>query len=225
MSGSSSHGRRPLRVSLGEGLHRAYGPERRLRVLSELLEPMIPPGATLLDVGCGDGALDLWLAERRRDVRIHGIDVLVRQGAQTPIETFDGRRIPYGDDAFDVVLLVDVLHHNEDPEQLLGEAARVARQRILVKDHTLAGPCARSLLRFMDEVGNRRFDIALVYNYWPEARWRQAFERLGLAVEVWHHRIHLYPRPLDWIFGRSLHFVAQLGLGRPAPPLAEAPSR
>ena len=57
----------------------------------------------------------------------------------------------------------------------------------------------------------RRFDVALTYNYWPERRWHEAFERLGLAVERWSNRLHLYPLAIDWIFGRSLHFVARLG--------------
>lgn len=200
---------RGLGVSLSERLHRAYGPARRLRVLCEHFEPKIPHGAKVLDVGCGDGAIDSRLAEQRSDIETRGIELFVREDARIPVEAFDGRTIPYQDDAFDVVLLVDVLHHCEDPERLLLEAARVARQRVLVKDHLLSGPFADALLRFMDHVANRRFGL-IVYEYWSEQRWREAFSRLGLRVESWSDRIHLYPAPVDWIFGRSLHFVAQL---------------
>ena len=216
MTGSSRRAQpEPLHlgVSLGERLHEAYGPERRIRVLCEHFEPMLPRGATLLDLGCGNGAIGARLAEQRSDLEVQGIEILVRQGARIPVQPFDGHTIPHDDDAFDVVLLADVLHHTEDPERLLGEAARVARQRVLLKDHLLSGPFAGPLLRFMDEVGNRRFEIPLTYNYWPERRWREAFERLGLTVETWSDRIQLYPPAIDWIFGRSLHFMAQLALG------------
>jgi SAM-dependent methyltransferase len=178
-------------------------------VLCALFEPLIPHGASVLDLGCGNGAIGAKLAAQREDLDVRGIDVVVREGAHIPVLAFDGRTIPHPDDAFDVVLLSDVLHHTEDPEHLLGEAARIARRSILLKDHLLAGPFAHGLLRFMDEVGNRRYGIP-IYEYWPESRWREAFADLGLAVESWSDRIHLYPPPLDWIFGRSLHFVACL---------------
>jgi SAM-dependent methyltransferase len=206
----------PTGVGLGKRLHKAYGPARRVRVLCEHFEPMIPDGATLLDVGCGDGAIDARLAEQRSDLDVRGLDVCVREGARIPVEPFDGRTIPYDDDGVDVVLMADVLHHVEDPEHLLGEAARVARQCVLIKDHLVAGPFANSLLNFMDQAANRRYGLT-VYEYWPERRWREAFERLGLTVEAWSDRIHLYPAPADWIFGRSLHFVAKLAAQVPSP--------
>jgi hypothetical protein len=39
------------------------------------------------------------------------------------------------------------------------------------------------------------------------------FERVGVGVESMQTRLGLYPRPLNWIFERSLHFVARLGHG------------
>ena len=75
-----------------------------------------------------------------------------------------------------------------------------------------SGPLSGALLRIMDDIGNRRFGVALPHKYWSEARGRQTFERLGLPVEAWITDLGLYPGPLDWIFGRSLHFVARLGI-------------
>ena len=97
---------------------------------------------------------------------------------------------------------------------MLREAARVARTRILIKDHTLRGRLSERLLRFMDDIGNRRFGVALPYNYWPEERWLEAFVELDLRVDAWQSDLGLYPLPLDWIFGRNLHFVAALTLPR-----------
>ena len=62
-------------------------------------------------------------------------------------------------------MFVDVLHHTEDPMALLGEAVRVARKTIVVKDHTLNGFLAGPTLHFLDRVGNARHDVALPYNY------------------------------------------------------------
>lgn len=202
----------PTRMNLFERLHHAVGPDRRIRVLCERLEPLIPADASLLDVGCGDGAVTARLAAERDDLTVSGIDVLPWDDAHIPVKTFDGLRLPHPDDAFDVVLLSDVLHHSEDPEQLLREAARVARTCVVLKDHTLSGLLAGPTLRFMDEVGNRRFGVRRTGDYWTEPRWRDTIERLGLTIEAWTGHVPVYPPPLSWIFGRSLHFVARLAV-------------
>jgi SAM-dependent methyltransferase len=217
MSGQSAGDPQPRRMHLFERLHLAYDPARRCRVLCDLIAPRIPHAATVLDVGCGDGALLSRLAGLRSDVDSTGIDVMARADAAIPVEIFDGVEIPFGAGAFDVVLLIDVLHHSDDPEQVLREAARVARRRVLVKDHVPNGPFGAVLLRFMDDVANRRVGLKPVphEDYWPAERWREVFDRCGLAVEMWSDRLHLYPRPIDWVFGRSLHFVAELRTSTP----------
>jgi ubiquinone/menaquinone biosynthesis C-methylase UbiE len=104
----------------------------------------------VLDVGSGDGRLARLVAEKRPDISIHAIDVRLRTDAPIPVGTFNGRSIPYGEGNFDVVMFIDVLHHTADPMILLGEAARVARQVILIKDHLLKGALAYPTLRLMD---------------------------------------------------------------------------
>jgi hypothetical protein len=113
------------------------------------------------------------------------------------------------------VLFVDVLHHTTDPDVLLREACRVTRQVVLIKDHTRNGLLAGTTLRLMDWVGNAHHGVALPYNYWTRREWMDALERLGLRIELWDGRPRLYPRPANWIFGRSLHFIARLGLRTP----------
>jgi SAM-dependent methyltransferase len=206
-------------MSLIERLHDGYVFGRRVRKLAGHLAEVVPADAQVLDVGCGDGAIARLLQELRPDVRVRGIDVLVRPQTHIPVEPFDGQAIPYPDGSFDVVLFVDVLHHTDDPMVLLREAVRVARQAVVLKDHTANGVLAGPTLRFMDNVGNARHGVALPYNYWPRQRWLDAFQQLGLTVAAWRKNLGLYPWPANWAFGRSLHFVARL---EPARSLAHA---
>src|SRR5262245_21378707 len=198
-------------MSLIDRFHGPYVSTRRVRTLSRQISLLLPPGQ-VLDVGCGDGSLDHLIRQRRDDVQISGIDVLVRRETLIPVTSFDGRWIPYGDGSFDAVMLIDVLHHTEDPMILLREAARVARRAVVIKDHTRDGWLAGPTLRLMDYVGNARYGVALPYNYWPRRRWIKAFDELALRIGHWEHDLRLYPRPAGWLFDRSLHFIARLDL-------------
>lgn len=191
-------------------IHDSYVHGRRIGILAQHLCEILPAGASVLDVGCGDGRLAYRIQQRRPDTRISGIDVLVRQGTSIPVRPFDGQTIPVANKSVDAVLFVDVLHHTEDPGILLREAARVARRAIVIKDHTLDGMLAGPTLRFMDYVGNAHHGVALPYNYWSRRRWEEAFCELGLAIQIWKSDLRIYPTPADLIFGRSLHFIARV---------------
>jgi SAM-dependent methyltransferase len=190
--------------------HRRLVDQRRKHLLAARLSAVLPGSGTVLDVGCGDGGVAHALKERRPDLDIAGIDVFVPPETYIPVSSFDGHTIPYLDGSFDDVMFVDVLHHTDDPEVLLSEAARVARRGVVLKDHLVAGFAAGPSLRLMDWVGNAHKGVALPYNYWTEDRWRECFARLGLHVEAWTSRLDLYPGPASWIFDRGLHMLCRL---------------
>lgn len=190
-------------------LHQSLIFGRRVRVLSEQLAALILPAARILDVGCGDGTLDLLITRHRPDVSIVGVDVLVRPNTQIPVQPFDGTHIPYPDASFDAVMFVDVLHHTADPLLLLREAKRVGKM-IMIKDHFREGLFAGARLRFMDWVGNAHHGVALPYNYWSRSEWSSALSQLGLTTSEMKTSLGLYPAPASWVFERGLHFVARL---------------
>jgi SAM-dependent methyltransferase len=194
-------------------LHDRLVVRRRAEILSAWFSQLAPNGARVLDVGCGDGLLSSLIASKRSDLRVRGVDLLVREETFVPVERFDGKTIPYEDGAFEAVLFSDVLHHTDDPKALLLEARRVAAKCVLLKDHYRKGFAAGPRLRFMDWTGNARFGISLPYNYWTERQWQQAWEEVGLFPNKLITRLGLYPEPFDWIFGAQLHFITRLGKG------------
>lgn len=148
---------------------------------------------------------------RRPDLSVYGVDVLVRPGTAIQVTEYDGMTIPFANDAFDVAMLVDVLHHTDDPASVLAEASRVASQGVLIKDHYRDGPIAGLILRFMDFVGNASHGVRLPYNYLARKQWQAIWHRLGLAPKQVGEDLGIYPMPFDLLFGRGLHFVALLG--------------
>ncbi len=109
-------------MALIDGLHEKMIFGRRVDVLSSAIANLLPPGASVLDIGCGSGLVAKRIQEHREDVSIRGVDVLVRPQTYIPVKKFDGKRLPFDDASFDVTLFVDVLHHTEDPLGLMREA-------------------------------------------------------------------------------------------------------
>jgi SAM-dependent methyltransferase len=191
-------------------LHATLVHRRRVRVLASHLTDLLPQQGSVLDVGCGDGFIAETLMHARPSLRIEGIDVLVRPATHVPVKLFDGTCIPFSDSSFDAVMFVDVLHHTADPARLLSEARRVARQCIVLKDHSRDGLFAGARLRFMDFIGNAHHGVALPYNYWTTAEWEDAYAALGLRTDELRTELGLYPGVVSPVFDARLHFAARL---------------
>lgn len=196
--------------SLLNALHAAAVFSRRVRVLAGAVAEAIPSAGTVLDLGCGDGSVAAALMALRSDLRVEGVDVLIRPETKIPVAQYDGKTLPFGERSFDYVTIVDVLHHTSDPAAVLAEAARVARKGIVVKDHLLEGMLAGPTLRLMDWVGNRGHGVELPYNYLTRKDWERVFHKAELVPSFSREKLGLYPPPFTWLFDRNLHFVALL---------------
>jgi SAM-dependent methyltransferase len=197
-------------MKLIDYLHNHYISKRRVIQLCKHIQHYLPRTGAILDVGCGDGAITRSLADISPGCRFEGIDVLLRPETNISVKMFDGVSIPYDDNSFDAILLIDVLHHIQNPLRILKEAKRVTRKTIIIKDHVLHGLLAEKMLCFMDDIGNLKYDIVLPYNYFTMDEWQNTFQDVGLDCKVWQESLDLYPWFINWIFGRSLHFVSKL---------------
>jgi SAM-dependent methyltransferase len=88
---------------------------------------------SLVEIGCGDGALLAELAARGLSPALDGFelsppaaDIARARGVARRVEVFDGVDLPAGDGAYDLAVLSHVLEHVPEPMTLLREAARVA---------------------------------------------------------------------------------------------------
>ena len=188
---------------------------RRVRALADNIAEMISADATtLLDVGCGDGTLARSIMDRRPGLSATGVEIRARPVTAIPVQEFDGRILPFAAGSHDLVMLVDVLHHADDPLLLVREAARVAAREVIIKDHLTGAWLSHERLRLMDWVGNIGHGVPLRYAYWSPAEWRTAFAQAGLREVDRRERLGLYGPLLRWIFERRLHFISRLA---PAP--------
>lgn len=191
-------------------LHNQFVHARRVRNLAGYLSPFIPDRASLLDIGCGDGQLARCIASRRSDIAVQGVDVALRRVSNIPTQIYDGRKIPYPDRSFDIVMLIDVLHHATDSVHLLREASRVSRTGVLIKDHVAESEWDQWTLRGMDYIANARHGLHLPSRYWSWSEWNAAFDELGLRRMETIELVKLYPGVANFVFGRKLHFICLL---------------
>lgn len=200
---------------LTSAIHSGWIKSRRVDVLTSHLTEMIPAGCSVLDIGCGDGVIASELLRRRPDLKVRGVELVVRSDSAIPVEKFDGATLPLLDRSVDVCLLIDVLHHTEQPADLLKEAVRVASRRVVLKDHYLQGVAAQRTLRFMDRIGNANVEIPMPENYLSPVQWRHLYQESGLELIEERSSLGLYPIPLSFLFERSLHFISALEVKRP----------
>ena len=192
---------------LARFLHHRLVSHRRNSALAAILADLVPPGATALDIGCGSGAVGYLLQRIKPTLSIRGLEVQPRPSCLIECGSFDGARIPLGDDSVDVCMFVDVLHHTENIVELLKEARRVARRYVLVKDHLCENRWDRALLSFMDRVGNPPRGVRMADNYKNRAEWDRIFASSGLRIARWNDRLLLFPPVFNPLFGRGLHYV------------------
>ena len=198
-----------LTKSIGR-VHEKLVFNRRARVLVDGIGALLPVESSMLDVGTGNGEIAKLIGERQKGTQVQGIDIMLRETTHIPVTLFDGTTIPLEDNSVDVVTFVDVLHHTNDPQILISEAARVARKAVIIKDHLSENVIDHLTLRLMDWVGNAPHGVVLPYNYAPRRDWDRWFSNAGLETDTFSTNVPLYAAPAKYIFGRKLHFIARL---------------
>jgi len=117
------------------GRWRVLGARSKAAHVAALCERAGLAPATIVELGCGDGALLAALADRGIGETFDGFDLspeaaAMARGRGVPgarrVEAFDGEHVPADDGAYDLAVLSHVVEHVADPLPLLREAGRVA---------------------------------------------------------------------------------------------------
>jgi 2-polyprenyl-3-methyl-5-hydroxy-6-metoxy-1,4-benzoquinol methylase len=208
--------------------------ERVVRVVGArhigFLSRGLPPGARVLDVGCGRGVVLGPLADR--GLEVHGVEVsaAAARGADPRAEIRvapDLRSAGYPDAFFDEVIVWHVLEHLEDPRAALKEAHRILKPggRLIV-----AVPNFESWQARWSGADWFHLDLPRHLYHFPLRALRQLLGNLGFELGESHH-FSLRQNPFGWIQSalNRIRSLPRNGLytllhqrGREAPPFSAA---
>ncbi|MBN2137558.1 MAG: homoserine O-acetyltransferase [Sedimentisphaerales bacterium] len=109
----------------------------RTRVDYELIESLIEPGSTVLDIGCGDGELLARLTEDK-DIKPEGIELsqklvsaCVARGLPIIQHDIEDGLAGYADKNFDYVILSQTVQTVRNPQKVFDELLRVGKKVVV----------------------------------------------------------------------------------------------
>ena len=160
--------------------------------IMEGIARMVPQGARVLDLGCGDGALMAYL-QAERGCQGYGVEIddtkvqaCLQRGVNVLQFNLEEGLSLFGDDSFDVVLQIDTLQHLRNAETMLRETVRVGKRCIVAFPNFAHWPNRLSVLRGRMPVTRR-----MPYQWYdtPNIRvgtyadFEQLARRNGLSIE------------------------------------------
>lgn len=136
------------RTLWGVHLHHGYWEDNESQAAAQvkLVEKLaklaeLSPSIRVLDVGCGLGGSSLWLAGNL-NATVAGVTLSEVQakmasedaersglGERVSFHLADARHLPFAEEGFDVVWIIECSEHLEDKKSFLGDCSRVLRQK------------------------------------------------------------------------------------------------
>ncbi|MEK6972687.1 MAG: class I SAM-dependent methyltransferase [archaeon] len=146
---------------------------------------------TGLDVGCGNGRLSKKIQEQL-NIELVGVDIYRAKSAKIDVHLFDGQNLPFPDNSFDSVFLIDVLHHAQNSEILMKEAFRVAKKSVLIKDHYYENKFELQVLKIADRIGNFLAKVPTPFYFKSKKDWETFLQSFDFQTIEW--RSSLLPK-------------------------------
>lgn len=183
-------------------------------ILLDEIGQYLPMEGTVLDVGCGFGLFAFYFAAKAPGRKIVGFDLNAKRVdfARRAAECIGTHNVdfyvrdacaPLGNEEFDAVYMIDLLHHvpaRAVPALLDAIAARLGKSGVLLIKEISARPRLKKWFTWvLDKAVDRRTPV----NYWAISDLRSELERHSFSVRI-HRMTDLLPFPhVLYICGRE----------------------
>ena len=130
--------------------------KERARTKFNLFKEFIDDKSKIIDIGCGSGQFSLELQNKNHEVTAVDVRDKTNTKAITPV-IYDGVKLPFDDNQFDISMLITVMHHCQHPDDVFAEAVRVSKNKIFVLEDVYSNCFMKRLTWFMDSLMNLEF--------------------------------------------------------------------
>ncbi len=161
----------------------------------------LTPNSRILDLGSGNCLIaDHLMNNGFQVVPIDIKDLSIVERIKPMI--YDGTTLPFETDTFDTVLLLTVLHHSDDPIQLISEAKRVAKNVVIIEDtyNHVVQKLATQFVDFIINFGHSK----MTYQNKTEADWEDIFSDYDLEV------VSKQRKPILLFFQQTTYFLKKV---------------
>lgn len=167
---------------------------KRAHLLGEKILPFIQEEESVLDFGCSTMAVSKYIASKKK-ISLTGIDTIDYNIQDANFIKYNGGRLPFNDEQFDVVLSLFVLHHTDDSPFYLKELIRVSKRKIILCEDTYKNRIEEILVKLMDYFYNfnlfKNIDERAT-NFKSVKEWNELFEKNKVNIKTFK-RISTFP--------------------------------
>ena len=153
---------------------------QRAEQIFDLIEEFLKREEIILDIGCGSCNIIEVLKESDFNVVALDIKNLSFIEEIKPI-LYDGKKMPFKDNTFDCSMILTVLHHTDQQKEILKEAIRVTKNRIIVMEDIYTNKMDKFITQFVDSIINLELK-GHPHSNRTDSEWRLFFKSLGLRI-------------------------------------------
>lgn len=154
----------------------------RANAILDSFASVIQPHSRILDIGAGKGLLAQEMA-RQFNARVTLVDVARYNQTDLPLSVCDSRALAFADSSFDYALLSFVLHHSQNPDAILHEALRVARE-VIVVENDVRGKLHSAVTRLIDSYPAIRYGTPPCYFTRTRDEWLKWLAKFPVELQV-----------------------------------------
>lgn len=161
-------------------LIRPAGGNFRTKTFVALFSGDLKRNQKIIDIGAGSCLIAKYIRDKFQ-TNITPIDVVDYNKTNLKLVLYNGEKIPFENQTFDIALIIFVLHHSKDQETILNEAKRVAK-RIIILEDTPKNKLEKLLWHFWDWLLNLGHDVKMSYSARTDEEWLVLFEEMNFKV-------------------------------------------
>ena len=163
----------------------------------------------ILDFGCGSMEISKKLKDKIYVGQIVGSDIFKHKYKSNKILYIDNNRLFKKNEKFDIIFIVDVLHHIgiDEAPKIIKKLSKLS-SNIIIKDHFEHGFFSRQLLRFVDFYANYGYGVNVPKKYFDKVSWKKTLIR-SKCKEIYHNKkFQQHDGLFNLILNKRHHFVS-----------------